>query len=169
MDYMLENCCNQGPAPHFTQNLPSHQYNGDTLTYNSWEFHSGMLQLLITMNVNTFIFKFLDGIASFAQKEKQYMLREHDEGWPSIYYTYIKIPQRFLSYTFWTSCVVLNRFTMALKVQLCYLQTDLLVELIFFIHTKKMYACQQPNSSKPRIPLYFQIMPLRTNTYAILQ
>lgn len=36
VDCMLENCCSSSFAvPRFTQNLPSHQYNGDTVTYSS--------------------------------------------------------------------------------------------------------------------------------------
>lgn len=50
------------------------------------------------MNINTSTFKFLDMIVSFTQKETQYMLREHSQGWPGIYHTYIKNTATFSSF-----------------------------------------------------------------------
>lgn len=101
-----------------------------------------MLTLFIKKNINTSTFK--DVIASFAQKEKQYMLREHDQVWScGIYHTYIKNIARFsifyaVSGLMWCWIDLLCH---ALEVQL----------LTFFIHTKKSMPISSQTVKNPHI------------------
>lgn len=62
-----------------------------------------MLPLFVKMNINNFALELLHRIVSFVQKEKQCMLREHDQRWLG-YCSTLKFSQHF-----WTSLVELKK------------------------------------------------------------